>query len=88
MLKSEEKKKSQVMFPGLNKHPLTLICLDNTLEQEKKVKCYIFGIKNTCKGVPASSWLMGTALSKGAHLNTFVLLRSRVLLEGADQGLM
>lgn len=80
MLKSEEKQKSQVVFPGLNKHLLILIYLDNTLEQEKKVKCYIFGIKNTCKGVPTSPLLTGPALSEGAGTDTSGLLHSSVLL--------
>lgn len=39
MLKSEERQKHQVMYLGLNKHLLILIYLDNTSEQEKKVKC-------------------------------------------------
>jgi hypothetical protein len=49
MLKSEEKQESWVMCLSLNKHHVILIYLDNTLEQEKKVKCYSFGIKNICK---------------------------------------
>lgn len=67
MLKSEKKQKPRVTFLGLNKHLLILIYLDNTLEQEKKVKCYIFGIKDTCKGVPTRPPLAGTALSEGAR---------------------
>lgn len=68
MLKSEEKQKPQVMYLGLNKHLLILIYLDNTSEQEKKVKCYNLGIKNTCKGVPASPQSMdGNWLSGGAR---------------------
>lgn len=86
MLKPEKKQKPQVTLLGLNKHLLILIYLDNTLEQEKKVKCYIFSIKDTCKGVPARPPLTGTALSEGACTNSFALLCPHVLLDGADQG--
>lgn len=71
VLQSEEKQKPQVMYLGLNKHLLILICLVNTSEQEKPVKCYSFGIKNTCKGVPASPQLMGAAFQRGAGKNAF-----------------
>lgn len=37
------------MYLSLHKHHLILIYLVNTLEQEKKVKCYSFSIKNICK---------------------------------------